>query len=130
LAEKLLGQLKGTERECFVEDIRPQLLLVKKYSYGKQITAIEKLISTSPSPPSSSHGTNPNMTTSAATRTMPLDINSPAATPVLTMEQNSPESSSLPSANASTIDGPTQQGTVKSGAVDTGMPEVRIETVQ
>ena len=42
--EKVLGQLKGDEREGLVEQIRPQLSQLKKFSYGKQIVAIEKLI--------------------------------------------------------------------------------------
>ncbi|KAJ9237598.1 hypothetical protein DTO169E5_5184 [Paecilomyces variotii] len=42
--QKVLGQLKGDEREGLVEQIRPQLSQLKKFSYGKQIVAIEKLI--------------------------------------------------------------------------------------
>lgn len=43
-AEKVLGQLKGPEREALVEQIKPLLSQLKKFSYGKQIVAIEKLI--------------------------------------------------------------------------------------
>ncbi|KAL1863755.1 mRNA binding protein puf3 [Paecilomyces lecythidis] len=42
--QKVLGQLKGAEREALVDQIRPQLSQLKKFSYGKQIVAIEKLI--------------------------------------------------------------------------------------
>jgi mRNA-binding protein PUF3 len=42
--EKVLGQLKGAERDTLVEQIEPQLSQLKKFSYGKQIVAIEKLI--------------------------------------------------------------------------------------
>lgn len=36
--------MKGAERESLAEHIRPMLNGLKKYSYGKQITAIEKLV--------------------------------------------------------------------------------------
>jgi mRNA-binding protein PUF3 len=110
LQEKLLAQLKGAERERFVEDMRPQLNVLKKYNYGKQITAIEKLISNGQTPP--------------------MDINSSAATPLLTMEQNSPESSSLPSTNASTVDGPTQLTSIKTVVAEKVMPELKFESIQ
>ncbi|THC92004.1 hypothetical protein EYZ11_008534 [Aspergillus tanneri] len=42
--QKILGQLKGAERESLVEEIKPALCHMKKYSYGKQIVAIEKLV--------------------------------------------------------------------------------------
>ena len=109
LQEKLLAQLKGAERERFVEDMRPHLNALKKYNYGKQITAIEKLIS---------NGLPP--------QTAPMEINSTTATPVLTKGQNSPESSSLSSTNASTVDGPTQLSSPKTVITEKGMPEVNI----
>lgn len=79
--------------------MKPQLVSLKRYNYGKQIAAIEKLIFTGP----------PNYTTtpSANTQTLPIEINSSAATPMLTNGQNSPQSSSLPSTNVSTIEEPT-----------------------
>jgi mRNA-binding protein PUF3 len=109
LQEKLLGQLKGAEREQFVEDMRPHLNVLKKYNYGKQITAIEKLIS---------NGLPP--------QTAPMEINSSTATPVLTKGQNSPESSSLPSTNASTVDGPTQLSSPKTVVAEKARPELNI----
>lgn len=94
--EKLLAQLKGAERDDFVEEMKPQLLMLKKYNYGKQIAAIEKLIFNGP----------PTYITpsSVMVPTMPIEINSSAPTPLLTDGQNSPQSSSLPSTNVSTID--------------------------
>ena len=41
-AEKLLGQLKGPDRQKLVECSRPQLLALKKYAYGKQISAVRE----------------------------------------------------------------------------------------
>lgn len=40
----MLGQLKGAERDALIEQIKPLLSQLKKFSYGKQIVAIEKLI--------------------------------------------------------------------------------------
>lgn len=115
LAEKLIDQLKGAERDAFVEDMKPQLVQLKKYNYGKQIAAIEKLIYISPDPcinPSELVGPN---------HTMPMEINSSAPTPMLTNGQNSPQSSSLPSTSVSTIDDPTDSNS--SGKTIGGIPE-------
>ena len=113
-----------------MEDMKPQLAVLKKYNYGKQITAIEKLISTGPSPPSTSHNNNIYTAPPNTTQVMPLDLSSSVVTPVLTKGQNSPESSDLPSTNASAVDEPTQSETIKADDVGRGMPEVRIEAVQ
>lgn len=72
--EKVLGHLKGAEREALVEQIRAHLLHLKKFNYGKQVAAIEKLIY------STDNDSNPSA---------------------------SSQSSSLPSTNASTVEGPT-----------------------
>jgi mRNA-binding protein PUF3 len=126
-----LAQLKGGERERFVEDIKPQLLALKKYNYGKQIAAIEKLIFVGPLAPHRPAAYSPsrNLTQPTVTHTLPIDINSTSPTPLLTTEQNSPQSSSLPSTNASTIDEPSELVTVKTVSADKPTPEVRIETV-
>ena len=101
--EKLLAQLKGAEREAFVEDMKPQLVSLKRYNYGKQIAAIEKLIFTGPAPYTSAPSIN-----APAGQTLPIEISSSAATPLLTNGQNSPQSSSLPSTNVSTIEEPAE----------------------
>ncbi|KAE8447399.1 hypothetical protein EG329_010813 [Mollisiaceae sp. DMI_Dod_QoI] len=103
--QKLLGQLKGSEREAFVEEMKPQLLMLKKYNYGKQIAAIEKLIFTG----TPSYIT-PSSVMAPSSQTMPIEINSSAPTPMLTNGQNSPQSSSLPSTNVSTIDDAADNG--------------------
>lgn len=46
--EKVLNQLRGLEREMLVQQIRAQLVQLKKFSYGKQVNAIEKLIADEP----------------------------------------------------------------------------------
>ena len=95
--EKVLNELKGSEREEFVELIKAQLALLKRFSYGKQIAAIEKLIYTTPYPPPQiSHmGLLPPAIDTSAAPTPPL----------LTDEAQSPQSSSLPSTHANSVEG-------------------------
>ncbi|KFY14193.1 hypothetical protein V492_02790 [Pseudogymnoascus sp. VKM F-4246] len=142
VVQKLLAQLKGEERDAFIEDIKPQLMQLKKYNYGKQIAAIEKLIFVAPTGPSTGlhrqSASNASATPSSYGRgaappqgpAITVDVNSVAPTPTLTMEQNSPESSNLPSATASTVD---EGGDVGGGGSEVkeagGVPEVQIETV-
>ncbi|CAG8970864.1 hypothetical protein HYALB_00000843 [Hymenoscyphus albidus] len=126
--QKLLAQLKGAEREAFVEDMKPQLLHLKKYSYGKQIAAIEKLIFTGPAP---SYMT-PSSVIASTSPSMPIEITSSAPTPILTNGQNSPQSSSLPSTSVSMIDDPsesTSSGKTAVEAHDANCPEVVINGV-
>lgn len=96
--------------------MKPQLVNLKKYNYGKQIAAIEKLIFVGP---------QPYMTPSPISA--PIEITSSAPTPSLTNGQNSPQSSSLPSTNVSTIDEPTE--TSKMNGDGRGCPEVIINGI-
>ncbi|KAI9832555.1 MAG: hypothetical protein M1819_004345 [Sarea resinae] len=95
--QKLLGQLKGAEYDEFVESIQPQLALLKKLTYGKQITAIEKLIYNSSTPPDRSRASTPHVHRTNI---------SAAPTPPLTGGAQSPQSSSVPSATSSTVEAP------------------------
>ena len=93
--------------------MKPQLVSIKKYNYGKQIAAIEKLIFTGPPP-----YITPSSVTATVPQTMPIEINSPAPTPMLTDGQNSPQSSSLPSTNVSTIDDPSESTSSSKTMID------------
>lgn len=42
--EKLLNQLEGAERESFIAEMRPQFISLKKTSTGRQIAAIDRLM--------------------------------------------------------------------------------------
>jgi mRNA-binding protein PUF3 len=77
--EKVLSHLKGGEREALVEQIRAHLVHLKKFNYGKQVAAIEKLI---------------------------------YSTEIESNPSASSQSSSLPSTNASTVEGPTGSASV------------------
>ncbi|KAK2751795.1 mRNA binding protein puf3 [Onygenales sp. PD_40] len=120
--QKVLGQLKGAEREALVEQIIPQLAQLKKFSYGKQIAAIEKLIydpntSTSPSEP------NPSVATTSG------DGSTVAPESPVVGTQSS-QGSSLPSTNNSVVDGPVdqQKHSFISSAATTPMSERHEET--
>ncbi|KAI0115354.1 ARM repeat-containing protein [Daldinia grandis] len=89
--QKLMQHLEGPDRESFIEEMRPHFANLKKYSTGRQITALDRLMSASSS----------TAATSPTTPNLLVDVNSAAPTPSLTMEQNSPQSSSPPSTNAS-----------------------------
>ncbi|KAK2628491.1 hypothetical protein QTJ16_001594 [Diplocarpon rosae] len=95
--QKLLNQLKGAERAGLVDEIKAQLSLVKRYNL-KQILSIEKMIQAPAHLPAA--------LVSPTSHPMPIDTNSAAATPMLTNGPNSPQGSSLPSTNVSTIDEP------------------------
>ncbi|KAH8683378.1 armadillo-type protein [Tricladium varicosporioides] len=122
--QKLLAQLKAADREAFIENMKPQLTQLKKFTYGKQITAIEKLIFTGPGP-------QPYGTVAPTAQVMPIEINSSAPTPMLTNGQNSPQSS-LPSTSVSMIDDPTDSASSGKTIVDINekiCPEVVLTTV-
>lgn len=79
--QKVLGQLKGAEREALIDQIKPLLSQLKKFSYGKQIVAIEKLIFDPNSPatgplPHTTSTTPPNSHKSSpqpSKRSIPMD---------------------------------------------------------
>lgn len=115
---------------------------LKKYNYGKQIAAIEKLIFVAPTGPSTASSHRQTASTASATPSygrgaappqgpaITLDVSSVAPTPMLTMEQNSPESSNLPSATGSTVDeaGDVGGSAGKEAGKEVDVPEVQIES--
>ncbi|MCJ1462546.1 mRNA binding protein puf3 [Pseudocyphellaria aurata] len=104
--QKLLNQLKDAEWDQFVELIKPQLALLKRFSCGKQITAIEKIVYGNPVPVHNNPALYP-----------PIDISAAPTPPLLTSDAPSPQSISLPSTNASSLDG--LAGSRKSSASNT-----------
>ncbi|OAX83092.1 hypothetical protein ACJ72_02548 [Emergomyces africanus] len=113
--QKVLGQLNGEEREALVRQIEPQLTQLKKFSYGKQIVAIEKLIYDSHSPGSQS-GENPSthrkagspLSLSELDTSLPSDDSSGAPTSPATGTQSS-RGSTLPSTDTSVVEGSMDQ---------------------
>lgn len=107
--QKLLTQLKDSESDQFVELIKPQLALLKRFSYGKQIAAIEKIVYNNAAPLLQVHN-NPALPP-------PIDTSAAPTPPLLPSDTQSPQSSSLPSTNTSSLDG--LAGSRKSSASNT-----------
>ncbi|KAI1393930.1 ARM repeat-containing protein [Hypoxylon trugodes] len=101
--QKLMQHLEGPDRETFIEEMKPHFANLKKYSTGRQITALDRLMTASSSSATAS--------TSPTTPSLLVEVNSAAPTPSLTMEQNSPESTSPPSTNASVEDSLDEKNT-------------------
>ena len=97
--ERLLLHLRGSQYDTFVDQVKTYLQHVKRFSYGKQVGAIEKLIYGGP---------NQQSTHAQVNRSPPshLDTSAAPTPPLLTEDTQSPQSSSLPSTNTSTVDGP------------------------
>lgn len=118
-AEKLLGQLKGADNDAFVELIKPQLASLKKFSYGKQITAIEKLLYA----PNSQF--DPSQASSPPSH---VDTSAAPTPPLLNGDAQSPRSSSFPSTNNSTIDGPVEN--LKKNAAGTAHVDIVVDSAR
>jgi mRNA-binding protein PUF3 len=141
--EKLLNQLEGDERETLIEEMRPQFTSLKKVSTGRQITAIDRLMTAVGNGPQSSKSGSPGAAgnyrqvpqSGLSTPALQVDVNSAAPTPVLTMEPNSPQSSSPPSTHDSTVgdvdnvDGGASTKLALTGTDQPASPEVRVEVV-
>jgi mRNA-binding protein PUF3 len=130
VAEKMLNYLNDPEREAFIKEVTSQCAQLKKVSSCRQISAIDRLIAEA-TQASLSNGANAKSTepnTGSLAHSLQSDNNSSAApTPSLTMEQNSPQSSSPPSANVSTIEEHVG-GDVKTTSLHNGSaPVVQVE---
>lgn len=106
--ETILKVLEGDELEDFVVKIKVVLEKVRQFSYGKHLGQIEKIIE-------GRH--DPSVVSQVDRRRQPhLDISAAATPPPLVEDNQSPRSTSQPSTNASTMDGPV-------GASNAGLPE-------
>ncbi|KAI0013609.1 ARM repeat-containing protein [Xylariaceae sp. FL0662B] len=108
--QKLIHWLDGSDREALLDEMRPQFANLKKMSTGRQITALDRLMTASSAVPTASSSANnanggpATASTGPLTPSLLVEVNSAAPTPSLTMEQNSPESSSPPSTNDGTLE--------------------------
>lgn len=99
--QKLLTLLSGADRDTLVEQIKPQLQNLKKFTFGKQINAIEKLIFNNPPAPSK--------TTSPMSSAL-------ATPPLVATEPQSPDSTTVPIAKPG--DGSTETFKPTAGSAD------------
>ncbi|KLJ12861.1 hypothetical protein EMPG_09454 [Blastomyces silverae] len=114
VVQKVLGELKGLEREALVQKIEPQLAQLKKSIHGKQIIAIEKLIYDShstggPSGDSPSHRTAGSHISLSELNTSPSSADSSGAPTSPAVGTQSSRESSLPSTNTSVVEGSMDQ---------------------
>ncbi|KAI4287016.1 MAG: hypothetical protein L6R35_003726 [Caloplaca aegaea] len=110
--QTLILELKGAESDNFIEVVKPQVVILKRFNYSKQVQAIEQLLYNIIPPaqplPRSTNPVPPPIDTSASAAPTP---------PLLTGDGQSPQSSSIPSTNASCIGGPA--GSRKSSTSNT-----------
>ncbi|CAJ2507035.1 Uu.00g082210.m01.CDS01 [Anthostomella pinea] len=105
VVQKLFHSLKeGSEYDDLREEVRPLLPALRKQFNNRQMAAIEKIVGSSPATTSTTSAAGVAAAASPGTPYLHVDVNSSAPTPSLTMEQNSPQSSSPPSTNISTVE--------------------------
>ncbi|KAL8947256.1 MAG: hypothetical protein Q9222_006442 [Ikaeria aurantiellina] len=109
--QTLIHELKGAELDDFVEIVKPQLAILKQVAYGKQVQAIEALVYNTVPPlqiqPRPSNLIPPPIDTTASAATTPA---------LLTGDAQSPQSSSIPSTNASSVGGAAAGSRKSSGS--------------
>ena len=101
--EKTLAQLKDDEHTKFVNHIKPQLAILKRFQYSKQITAIEKMVyATTPPAPILQPSTLPTQNHHVdSTSSAPL----PPTSSSVSGHEPSPPTAPLPSTQAGSAGG-------------------------
>ncbi|KAI1154666.1 ARM repeat-containing protein [Nemania diffusa] len=108
--QKLLDCLEGEQKASFAQEVQAVVPQVRRQGNGRQNTALERLISACEAVPPTSASTNNTNGYPASTGTAPstpnlaIEASSAVPTPLLSTEQNSPQSSSPPSTSISTTD--------------------------
>ncbi|KAL8767696.1 MAG: hypothetical protein Q9209_005876 [Squamulea sp. 1 TL-2023] len=100
--QTLISELKGSELDDFIETLKPQLAILKRFAYGKQVQAIEALLYAALPPPSQHQQQRLNSLAPPPIDTSTAAVPTP---PLLTADGQSPQSSSVPSTNASSVEG-------------------------
>ncbi|KAK0722983.1 armadillo-type protein [Lasiosphaeria miniovina] len=129
VVQKLFNELDGQDRADFVEEVKPQLNALKKSTgTGRQIAAIDRLMSAVSSPLSGTKNVTPS-STAPASPSLQVDIGSAVPTPNLTMETNSP-SSSPPSPNTNAVEDVVSRANAKLAGTDVvAIPQPRADEV-
>ena len=109
LLEKLLTRLEGAEWTAFAEPVKIQVALLKRFAYGKQIASVEKLLNAGSLAP---HPQNTGLLPPA------IDTSAAPTPPLVSGDTQSPQSASLPSTHAESIDATTDSR--KSSAIPIG----------
>lgn len=107
--QKLLlkGLSEGRERQKLVDDMNVHFPTLRATLTGRHAQITQRLVDATNGIQSqqqrSRDGVSSAKNTSRRSSTLQVDVNSSTPTPVLTMEQNSPQSSSPPSTNSSAL---------------------------
>ncbi|KAL8958182.1 MAG: hypothetical protein Q9193_004712 [Seirophora villosa] len=98
--QTLILELKGAESDNFIEVVKPQVVILKRFNYSKQVQAMEQLLYNI-LPPAQPQARPTHLVPA------PIDTSASAAPtpPLLTGDGQSPQSSSIPSTNASCTGG-------------------------
>ncbi|KAI0105515.1 ARM repeat-containing protein [Nemania sp. FL0031] len=113
--QKLLDFLEGEEKAIFAREVKAVVPQLRRQGNGRQNTALERLVGACEAVASVSaptNGTNGSTTTTGTAPSTPnlaVEVSSNVPTPLLTTEQNSPQSSSPPSTSISTADEATEE---------------------
>ncbi|KAJ8131029.1 hypothetical protein O1611_g2596 [Lasiodiplodia mahajangana] len=113
--QKLLDFLEGEDKATFAQEVKAVVPQLRRQGNGRQNTALERLLDAceavpSPSAPTNgANGYNSTTGTAPSTPNLAVEVGSNVPTPLLTTEQNSPQSSSPPSTSISTADEGTEE---------------------
>ncbi|TGJ78323.1 hypothetical protein E0Z10_g10445 [Xylaria hypoxylon] len=108
VVQKMVEYLQGPEKLAFVSEVMDYIPLLKKQGAGRQNAGLDRLYAAvqdvlNPSA-SDTNGDAAAAGTAPSTPNLAIEASSAVPTPLLTTEQNSPQSSSPPSTSISTID--------------------------
>ncbi|KAI1128066.1 ARM repeat-containing protein [Nemania abortiva] len=113
--QKLLDCLEGEEKATFAQEVRAVVSQLRRQGNSRQNTALDRLLTACEAVPllsAPTNGTNgyaTNSGTAPSTPNLAVEVSSTVPTPLLTTEQNSPQSSSPPSTSISTADEATEE---------------------
>lgn len=128
--QKLLRVLDGSDQLRFAELMKPHVNTMKKTNPTRQTGTIERLLLDVTQPVPGMIGSVSGSVPGTAPVSPPLrvDVTSIAPTPSLTMEPNTPQSSSPPSTNASVPEEPLTDALIKSNltSAHNAGPEVQV----
>ncbi|KAI0429196.1 ARM repeat-containing protein [Xylaria sp. FL1042] len=104
--QKMVEWLEGPEKLAFVSEVKAYIPILRKQGAGRQNAGLDRLAAAveAVSSTADSNGSATTAGTAPSTPSLAVEVNSAVPTPLLTTEQNSPQSSSPPSTSISTTD--------------------------
>ncbi|KAI1350459.1 ARM repeat-containing protein [Xylaria sp. FL0043] len=104
--QKMVEKLEGPERLTFASEVKAYIPILRKQGGGRQNAGLDRLATAVDTVflTSDTNGSATTAGTAPSTPSLAVEMNSAVPTPLLTTEQNSPQSSSPPSTSISTTD--------------------------